>query len=126
MTRTTQCLGQRVDKWTIETFKDLCKQEELRPSQAIERFMELSNEKKSIVDLLRAAKQGLDHIRDANEAKARVLLDWLEKKTYWIYPETGKGVFIPGLLMDMLGTLQDENLRNKIEDTLIRTHEKKK
>ena len=122
MTRTTRSLGWRVDKWTIDTFRDLCTEEGLRPSQAIERFMELANQKNSVVDLLRAAEEGVGNIGDANEAKARVLLDWLEKKTFWLPSETGKKVFIPRVLLNMLGTIQDEKLRNKIEDSLLRTY----
>jgi CRISPR/Cas system-associated protein Cas10 (large subunit of type III CRISPR-Cas system) len=102
MTRTTRPLGWRVDKWTLDKFRELCTKEGLRPSQAIERFMELSNEKESIVNLLRAAEKGLEKIVEANDAKARVLLDWLEKGTHWIYPETGKRLYIPSVLLKCL------------------------
>ena len=122
MTRTTRPLGWRVDKWTLDKFRELCEKEGLRPSHAIERFMELSNEKESIADLLRAAEKGLEKIVEANDAKARVLLDWLEKGTYWIYPETGKRLYIPSVLLEMLGQIKDEKFRKKIEDTLKNTH----
>ena len=125
MTRTTRPLGWRVDKWTIDKFRNLCKKEKLRPSQAIERFMVLSNEKDSIVKLLRAAEMGLEKIGDVDDAKARVLLDWLEKRQYWVTSASSKRVFIPTVLLEMLGKIQDEKFRKKIEDTLIRVIKKK-
>ena len=125
MTRTTRSLGWRVEKWTIDKFRDLCTKEGLRPSQVIERFMELSNEKQSIVDLLRAAEKGIGKRVEANETKAKILLDWLEEGTYWMPRETGKNLYIPSVLLKMLGTIQDERMRKKIEDTLTGIPKKK-
>lgn len=122
MTRTKRPLGWRVDKWTLDKFREICKKDGLRPSQAIERFMELSNEKESIVNLLRAAEKGIEGIVEANEAKARVLLDWFEKGIYWISSETGKGFYIPSFLLEMLGKIKDEKLRKNVEDTLKSEH----
>ena len=126
MTRTTRSLGWRVDKWTIDKFRNLCKKEKLRPSQAIERFMVLSNEKDSIVELLRSAEMGLEKIGEVDDAKARVLLDWLEKKQYWVTSASSKRVFIPTVLLEMLGKIRDEKFRKKIEDILKQVFEKRK
>lgn len=126
MARTTISLGWRVDKWTVDKFRELCVKEGLRPSQAIERFMVLSNEKNSIVQLLHAAEKGIEKIVEGDDAKARVLLDLLEKGHYWISVESGKRKFIPFMLFEMLAKVQDENFRKKIEDALKFVYKKKK
>ena len=73
----------------VDKFRDLYVHEGLRPSQAIERFMELLNEN-SVEGLLHAAEKRIDIISERDEAKAWALVDWIENGDRWVYPKPGE------------------------------------
>ncbi len=118
MARLTKQLGYRVDDWVLRRFKELCREEGLRPSQAVERFMQLTTQKGSIEGFLDAVEKGWDERTVANEARVRVLLDWLRKGQYWFYGEGEEEVSIQGQLYEMMGRISDPKLLGEVEEAL--------
>lgn len=118
MARLTRQLGYRVDGWVLERFRGLCGEEGLRPSQAIERFMRLVTQRGSIRGLFEAAERGWGEQTAVNDARARVLLDWLRKGQYWFGGKSGEEFSVQGQLYEMLGKVRDEGLLEEIEEAL--------
>jgi len=54
------------------------------------------------------------------ETKARVLLDWYKKGSFWIAFETGKNLSVQNQLLEILLKVEDKSLRDEIEAELKR------
>lgn len=118
LARLTKQVGYRVGVWTLDRFREICAEGGLRPSQAVERFMELAVEKGSVKELLDAAERGWADQAARNEVKARVLLAWLEKGKYWYGGESDEEFSVKGQLYDMLGRIWNKELLERIEAAL--------
>lgn len=118
MARLMKQVGYRVGVWTLDIFRDICAEGGLRLSQAVERFMELAVAKGLVKELLDAAERGWAGQAARNEAKARVLLAWLEKEKYWYSGESNEELSVEEQLYEMLGRIRDKELLEEIEAAL--------
>lgn len=100
--------GFRFDPELYVKFKELAAQNSLGVTEAFERFMRACVENGAIV-----FPESVDC-----EAEARVLLAWLRKGTYWYGVYDEEEVSVIGRLLQMLSKVEDDSLKNEIEEEL--------
>lgn len=113
-----QQIGVRVDTQAWQAFRLVCSQEKLRPSEPVEDFLKLVSDNGSALGLLRLMREAMKSQVDGYEAYARVLLDWYTHGKFWVKSEP-EDVAVETLLLDVLKTVADSDLRRGIEEALI-------
>ena len=110
--------GVRVEAELWDAYRELCKRQKLRPSQPIEDFLRLAVDEGSALSLLRLMREALKAQAGGQEAYARVLLDWYTNGKLWIKGSGEEEVSVETLLLDVLKTVADPELRSRIEEAL--------
>ena len=110
--------GIRVEAELWKTYRELCRQQKLRPSQPIEDFLQIAVNEDSAVSLLRLMREAAKTRVEGHEAYARVLLDWYTHGKIWITGSGEEEVSVETLLLDALKTISDPEMRGKIEEAL--------
>ena len=108
----------------METYRDLCSREKLRPAEPIEKFAEFvlrSGSALTVLNMLQSMGK-----TEGFEAYARVLLDWHRKGKLWIYVTDEDEAPIEPMLLEALKQVENPELRREIEDALTIKMGKKK
>ena len=108
----------RMNSRVLDDFKKLCREEGLRPSEAVEEFMRFSLQAGSVGDVLDAASRGLSSVQEGLRDQAEVLLARLREGKRWIPLNTEKSLSVTGRLFQLLGRIQDAGLRQRIREAL--------
>ena len=93
------------------SFKKVVSKSGYTVTGAFTRFMTLCIDWDELVFPEKTGVEGL-------EAKARVLLDWYKRGSFWIAFETGKNLSVENQLLELLSKVEDKNLRDEIERTM--------
>ena len=99
-------------------FKELCRGEDLRPSEAVEDFMRLSLQAGSVSSVLDAAGQGLASAQEGLRDQAEVLLQLKSRGEHWIHMGGGENISVNGTLFQLLGRIRDPAIRQRIKEAL--------
>lgn len=111
MTKTFKAF--RFDPTLYAKFKELAVSNNLMVTEAFEKFMRISVETGAITWPEPAAPKHQTRL----EAEARVLLEWLKNNKFW-YSDEGKEVSVPARLLKLLSQIQNDELKQEIEDQL--------
>jgi len=104
--------GFRFDPELYAEFKELAARCNFGVTEAFERFMKACVKIQEI-----KFPEPAYSVRDV-ETEARILLAWLSKKKYWYNINSETEVHIPGRLLQLLPRIEDESLREKVEEQL--------
>ena len=111
--------GVRVEAELWAAYRELCGRQRLRLSQPIEDFLRLVVDEGSAVGLLRLMREAVRARVEGHEAYARVLLDWYMHDKYWVKGSGEEYLSVEALLLDALKTIEDPELRGRIEEALM-------
>lgn len=105
----------RFDPDLYEKFKTLTQNSNLMVTDALEKFM------KACVDAGAVTFPESSARKREVEAEARVLLTWLRRKQQWYHLNNEEDPYsVTGRLLQLLPRIDDEALRNEIENELKR------
>ena len=108
----------RMNARILDGFKELCRADGLRPSEAVEEFMRLTLQAGSVGDALDAASRGLSSAQEGLRDQAEVLLARLREGKGWIALNTERSLSVTGRLFQLLGRIQDAGVRQRIREAL--------
>ncbi len=111
--------GVRVEAEVWAAYRAVCSREKLRPSLPIEEFLRLVLENDSASRVL-SMMRGVARARaEGFDAYARVLLDWYTHEKFWFNAGGEEEASVEALLLNSLKVVADQELRRRIEETLV-------
>jgi hypothetical protein len=107
----------RFDPELYEKFKKVAQNNSLMVTEAFEKFMRACVEVGAVTFPEPAARKG------EAETEARVLLAWLRHGEFWYHLGNEDDEYsVPGRLLQLLPRIEDDSLRNEIENELKKKH----
>jgi hypothetical protein len=111
--------GIRIEAEVWQAYKALCSGEHLRPSMPIEEFLKIAVDNESILKILGFVRTASKSQAEGINANARVLLNWHRQGKRFFHAPGQDDSPVEGLLLEVLKTVTDSELRQQIEQTLI-------
>jgi hypothetical protein len=115
-----------VDAPLWEAYRNLCGREKLRPSEPIEEYLRLVLQNGSASTVLNMMRGMADARSKGFEAYVRVLLNLFTHEMYFIEGGGGTARAIEPMLLDALKSVEDAELRQKVEEAFADDVRKRK
>jgi hypothetical protein len=110
--------GVRIESAVWQAFRALCSRDRVHPSQPIEEFVKIALDNGSTLGLLTLMKGAAKVQAEGVNAYARILLNWYTHGKRWFHTMGEDDAPVEGLLLEVLKTVTDTELRQQIEDAL--------
>jgi len=110
--------GVRIESEVWQAYRASCGRDRVHPSQPIEKFLKLVLDNGSSQGLVTLMKGAAKVQAEGVNAYARILLNWYTHGKHWFHTLGEDDAPVEGLLIEVLKTVTNTELRQQIEETL--------